>query len=41
MKDFWGQEIVVEERKGEPGAVLKSIGEARGRRRARRCLLHT
>ena len=31
---FLGQEIVVEERKGEPGAVLKSIGEARGRRRA-------
>ena len=31
---FLGQEIVVEERKGGPEAVLKNIGEARGRRKA-------
>uniref|UniRef100_A0A7C3UWU6 site-specific DNA-methyltransferase (adenine-specific) n=1 Tax=candidate division WOR-3 bacterium TaxID=2052148 RepID=A0A7C3UWU6_UNCW3 len=31
---FLGQEIVVEERKGKPEAVLKDIGEARGRRKA-------
>lgn len=31
---FLGQEIVVEERKGTPEAVLKDIGEARGRRKA-------
>lgn len=31
---FLGQEIVVEERKGKPKAVLKNIGEARGRRKA-------
>jgi hypothetical protein len=31
---FLGQEIVVEERNGNPEAVLKSIGEARGRRKA-------
>jgi len=31
---FLGQEIVVEERKGKPEAVLKNIGEARGRRKA-------
>jgi len=30
---FLGQEIVVEERKGKPEAVLKNIGEARGRRK--------
>lgn len=31
---FLGQEIVVEEKKGKPKAVLKNIGEARGRRKA-------
>jgi len=31
---FLGQEIVVEEKKGKPTAVLKNIGEARGRRKA-------
>ncbi len=31
---FLGQEIVVEERKGKPEAILKNIGEARGRRKA-------
>jgi len=31
---FLGQEIVVEERRGKPEAVLKNIGEARGRRKA-------
>jgi len=31
---FLGQEIVVEEKKGKPEAVLKNIGEARGRRKA-------
>jgi hypothetical protein len=31
---FLGQEIVVEEKKGNPEAVLKNIGEARGRRKA-------
>lgn len=31
---FLGQEIVVEEKKGKPMAVLKNIGEARGRRKA-------
>lgn len=31
---FLGQEIVVEEKKGKPSAVLKNIGEARGRRKA-------
>jgi len=30
---FLGQEIVVEEKKGKPKAVLKNIGEARGRRK--------
>ncbi|MCL0089895.1 N-6 DNA methylase [Dehalococcoidia bacterium] len=31
---FLGQEIVIEERKGRLSAVLKNIGEARGRRKA-------
>ena len=31
---FLGQEIVVEEKKGKPKAILKNIGEARGRRKA-------
>ena len=31
---FLGQEIVVEEREGKPEAILKNIGEARGRRKA-------
>ncbi|MCM8808046.1 MAG: BREX-1 system adenine-specific DNA-methyltransferase PglX, partial [Candidatus Omnitrophica bacterium] len=31
---FLGQEIVVEEKRGKPEAVLKNIGEARGRRKA-------
>jgi len=31
---FLGQEIVVEEKKGKAKAVLKNIGEARGRRKA-------
>ncbi|MCM8807774.1 MAG: N-6 DNA methylase [candidate division WOR-3 bacterium] len=31
---FLGQEIVVEEKQGKPEAILKNIGEARGRRKA-------